>query len=490
MKLFDIISEDVDLDEMRGKNKTDEEWLDLLKSKFPNWNFDNAILYRRDGRFQIKNVYCNKHQHFFPEENKSEGIQVQHMLKRSTGCYDCGIERKRQSNRREEGEWKKTLMGYKKFKNKCDFKDITFSNDEKNNIIVNNIYCKVHNKYFGGIKAQAFAGLVNPCPKCAEENKFEMKATSLPEWIKKFKSNKRNKNYDYSKTKVYYEKRNNENSKSEAYVYNINCNVKGLNGKKHGLYAKNGALADSHVVGYAQCPKCECENKQKDFIEKAIEQHGDKYLYDKVDFCDSSSIDDNSIRKILIGCKTHGYFFQNPYKHRSGQGCPICRESKGENYINSFLISKYGSEYKILREKDATFEKLVGKKFPLPFDFYIPELKVLIEYDGEQHFWPVFGSSDANRNRNYNITFDNDNIKNNWVKSKSNNLDGIRLIRVPYTMEFNDIDRALVRAIKDAPPNSVYPIGDYPRRHGRKEPQSKFQIKKPLSLFEIVKEIN
>jgi very-short-patch-repair endonuclease len=251
-------------------------------------------------------------------------------------------------------------------------------------------------------------------------------------------------------------------------------------------------------IGKYQCPKCQCEGEQKEFLKKAIARHGDKYLYDKVDFCDPNSIV-NGKRKVLIGCKVkgpngreHGYFFQNPYNHQGrGQGCPICRESKGEIYVNSVLISKYGSKYKILREKDATFEKLVGKKLPLPFDFYIPEKKVLIEYDGEGHFEPTYGSSDARRSETYNNTFQNDNIKNNWIKSKKNNPDGISLIRIPYTMEFKDIDKLLVQRIRNIQPNTIYYLGEYPRRSARKEIISKFKINETkLSLMNTYKEIN
>ena len=49
-------------------------------------------------------------------------------------------------------------------------------------------------------------------------------------------------------------------------------------------------MALGHSKGQGQCPKCECESKQKNFIEDSIKIHKNKYLYDKVDFCDDSTI--------------------------------------------------------------------------------------------------------------------------------------------------------------------------------------------------------
>ena len=52
MKLIDIISEDEELDE---GFKSDEQWLDELKRKFPDWDYSNAIIYSDGRRKKIKN---------------------------------------------------------------------------------------------------------------------------------------------------------------------------------------------------------------------------------------------------------------------------------------------------------------------------------------------------------------------------------------------------------------------------------------------------
>jgi very-short-patch-repair endonuclease len=57
----------------------------------------------------------------------------------------------------------------------------------------------------------------------------------------------------------------------------------------------------------------------------------------------------------------------------------------------------------------------------MPFDFYIPHLNMCIEYDGEQHYLPIYG------NKCLKYVKSNDLIKTNFCKSN-----GIKLLRIPY----------------------------------------------------------
>ena len=515
-------SESVELDE--GVWKTDDQWLDLLKKTYPKWDFSNAVLDRKkthnDNILQIKNVFCTIHNHSFPEEGRTEWISVKKMLdpKRQTGCHDCRVDRYRDKVAYDDVKWINSLSNIEKFKDKVDFSKSKFSYVEplKNGPLLTKAYCKIHNKNFvpgdpnkdgQGIRCNEVSQRENICPNCIKNSLFVNKAKSIEDWRLDFKRNKHNKNYDYSRSKVNYD------DKDIPYVSNIYCNVKGLNGKIHGFYAKgDGVEARLHQKGYYPCPKCECDSKQKKFIDDSIEKHYKvengvkipKYLYDRVDFCDDTTTTrhydfDGNItetrKRVLIGCqvkdsngKEHGYFLQNPWEHSvRGTGCPICRASKGETHILNLLNSTFGKKYTIERESNAGF-KMLGTKL---FDFYIPELKVVIEYDGVGHFLPTFGSSDFSRNDSYNRIFESDNLKNATIKSRKNNPNGIRLIRVPYTLSFKEIDVPLLDAIKNAISNQVTYLHGYPRRSGRKEAVSKFKINKPkLSLVNTLKEFN
>jgi very-short-patch-repair endonuclease len=496
MKLLDIILEEVELSEA----KTNQEWFDHFESKFPNWDYSKAVIYGDGRERRIKNVYCKIHKHKFPED-KSDGITIYNHNQQGTGCYDCSMESKSkklsQHYKFTDEQWREKLSSIKEYKDKIDFSKTKFSYIEplKEGPYVSNFKCKIHNKYFdGGLHASQEgirvssirpSKIQNLCPDCKNDDYFNTWAKSEGEWVKIFKSNKKNKNYDYSKCKVYYLPKDGTADYSVIVVNNIYCNVKGLNGKKHGLFAKidknlpydGGVNVNLHMNGQAQCPKCVCENRQKNFITKSIENHEENFLYDKVDFCNNPTIrtiskngNVNWYRKVLIGCTNHKkplYFLQQDQSHQSGAGCPICRISKGEKYINSILISKFGDKYKIIQDKvNKEDAEQIGSK---RFDFYIPELKVAIEYDGIGHFEPTFGKTDYARNLSYNITFENDNTKNAFIKNKNFNSNGIRLIRVPYTMEFSEINVPLFEAIDNLLPNQIKYLGDYPRRQGRKE---------------------
>ena len=56
------------------------------------------------------------------------------------------------------------------------------------------------------------------------------------------------------------------------------------------------------------------------FIERSNAIHNGKYDYSKVEWV-------NTRIKVEIVCPVHGSFFQKPFKHLEGQGCPNCRKN-------------------------------------------------------------------------------------------------------------------------------------------------------------------
>jgi very-short-patch-repair endonuclease len=168
-------------------------------------------------------------------------------------------------------------------------------------------------------------------------------------------------------------------------------------------------IANDHLNGVIP------ENRQvmntKDFIVKSKFIHGDRYDYSKVNYFDRNS-------KVIILYNGSEYL-QSPDQHL--RGCnPVgsILLSKGEEKIRNFLDKnciKYKSEFKF---EDCKFNG------HLPFDFYLEEYNLLIEYDGEHHFYPIdyFGGID-----NYKKTLRNDEIKNLYA-----NKNGINLLRIKY----------------------------------------------------------
>lgn len=70
----------------------------------------------------------------------------------------------------------------------------------------------------------------------------------------------------------------------------------------------------------------------KEFIDKAIKIHGERYNYDKVKYI-------KSISKVIITCAFHGDFEQSPNAHLSNGGCQKCAgyNKTTEDYIKDFI---------------------------------------------------------------------------------------------------------------------------------------------------------
>ncbi len=66
------------------------------------------------------------------------------------------------------------------------------------------------------------------------------------------------------------------------------------------------------------------KTKNEIFKEKARKKHGNRYIYDNVNYV-------NNKTKVEIICSIHGSFPQTPSNHLSGQGCPDCGGKKRSN---------------------------------------------------------------------------------------------------------------------------------------------------------------
>lgn len=222
----------------------------------------------------------------------------------------------------------------------------------------------------------------------------------------------------------------------------------------HGVFEQTPV----HHLRGQKCPVCSMEQRSmsrtstvEQFINKAVETHGDKYDYSKVVYTDSQS-------KVKIECKLHGQFEQVANNHLNGKGCPKCgqittgaaskttreefvekaKEIHGDLY--DYSIAEYvGSHIKtnIICKEHGEFpqtpsnhlkgtgcpqcksiskgEKLIGSilrknhiefktEYVIPdskprfrYDFYLPDRNLFIEFHGIQHYKPVshFGGEEG-----------------------------------------------------------------------------------------------
>jgi very-short-patch-repair endonuclease len=181
----------------------------------------------------------------------------------------------------------------------------------------------------------------------------------------------------------------------------------------------------THLQGHG-CRECAFEKLSKlykmtkeEFIKESNEKHGvGTYDYSKVVYVYNHT-------KVIIICPKHGEFPQTPNSHTQNHGCPKCNNYKGEIIVRKFLI-----ENKIKFEEQKRFNDCRNIK-PLPFDFYIPQYNLCIEFDGEQHFIPhAFNSRKETEERkleNLKIVQFRDQIKNDYCKNN-----GINLLRIRY----------------------------------------------------------
>lgn len=195
--------------------------------------------------------------------------------------------------------------------------------------------------------------------------------------------------------------------------------------KNHGVFTQTPR---THIFRKSGCTKCSRASKDE-IVNRSNEIHNRKYTYPNFTYDYSNTVSD----VMAIECPIHGEFLQRIKTHLTGVGCPYCRESKGEKFIEGILVKN-----KLIRGVDYfrqyKFEDCKNKK-QLPFDFYLPKYKICIEYDGDQHKRVIdfFGGFEQ-----YEIRKSNDEIKNRYCIENGINL--LRFSGNDYSSIENDIN--------------------------------------------------
>lgn len=169
-----------------------------------------------------------------------------------------------------------------------------------------------------------------------------------------------------------------------------------------------------------RCPHCSERswiNRKKNIesINEIISKEGYKFLEEYT----------TAKTKMKCSCPNGHIFEINWNNFKSGKRCPYCRKSKGEEIIKSILEElkiDFISQYKFKDCKDL---------LPLPFDFYLPNYNLIIEYDGEQHF-DVNRAFNSNENKFWETVI-HDAIKNAYCEDNN-----INILRIPF-WEYNNI---------------------------------------------------
>lgn len=122
-------------------------------------------------------------------------------------------------------------------------------------------------------------------------------------------------------------------------------------------------------------------------------------------------------------------------------GCHFCKSSIGEQKIFCFLL-----DCKVLFEREKYFEDCRDKR-RLPFDFYLPDYNICIEFQGEQHFRPVdFSYTPTEESKNKAIEKFKGIQKRDEIKAEYCRQKGMRLLTIDYK-QIKNIESILTKEL-------------------------------------------
>lgn len=180
------------------------------------------------------------------------------------------------------------------------------------------------------------------------------------------------------------------------------------------------------------CPKCHPKMiKQTITIEEAQKRIDDVYGKNYLTILEYKG---NNV-KTNIRCEKCSNIFQSVpvslWRHRV-VGCPNCEKTKslGESRVERYLRThniQFRTQERFLECKD---------KLCLPFDFYLPQLNVCIEFQGEQHY------------KETSLLWSETLIKHDSIKRQFCEDTGIKLIEIPW-YDIDNIEKYLGQLRRD-----------------------------------------
>ena len=336
-------------------------------------------------------IICDVHEEF--EQSPSEHLS-------GRGCKDCG--RIAGAEKRRKSTEQFIEIAREEHGDKYDYSQVNYIKA----ILKVNIKCPIHKSFWQRPHDHLRS---SGCPDCGKLAAAEKRMLTQEEFVQK--ANKLH-DYKYSYTSSVY--------KGFWEEITIICP-----NPKHGEFTQ---IAGGHLTG-SGCQKCKSEKladlyrlTKEEFVQKARDEHGDRYNYSLVEYV-------NYKEKVWIKCPDHVLFEQVAGKHLSGSGCGTCKASIGERKIND-VLSRHNIDFKY--EYSASYlsgiEAYDTKVGLYSFDFYILKMKLIIEFDGVQHFKPVkFSNSNKDPEGALESCKQRDQIKDEIAQQN-----GLNVLRIPF----------------------------------------------------------
>lgn len=362
---------------MRRNRKTTEQFI-AEATETHQGKYDYSLVAYTKNKAKVK-IICPDHGEFEQEASR-------HL--RGSGCRECGKIKMGNSHRKTNTQFieeAKAIHG-----DRYDYSLVDYKHVKKEVKII----CRIHGEFLQTRMTHIL--LKHGCQKCGIIKNGNSHRKETEQFIKE-SIEIHGEKYDYSLVDY-------------KHVFTnvvIIC-------PDHGKFEQRPT---SHLQG-SGCYDCGIKNAYEkkvksleQFIIDAREVHGDKYDYSLVEYV-------NRITYVKIICSDHGEFEQAPSNHLRGHGCQKCNHSKGATAVEKYLV-EMGVEF----ENEKKFDDCKNEKH-LPFDFYVGKIKLLIEFDGRQHYEPVeaWGGEEEFKKQQL-----RDGIKNQYAKKN-----GYYLVRIRY----------------------------------------------------------
>ena len=368
---------------------------DEIKQEFEDRNY--ILITNHKVKSDEKYEYvCKEHQ-----DKGSQFIDWGHFHYRGSGCYYCGRERTEASKRKDLSEYDGKSLAESK-----GFEYVGISKHDKKIWI--QFICPKHRQY--GVQEMPYNNMkrvVVGCQHCIGRNDYEEVVLQ-----------------QIYEVNPYVELL--EPYRGRTKRIKMRCIL-------HDIIS---AKTPNEVIAGKGCVRCGIEKvsqQSKTPIDVFLNRLNKSYPHIKLisnynSLCEYANFYCNECRSDM--CDYPSYILR--------RGCPICGGTSMERKVGAILTNN-----KIKYIPQFSFDNCRDQR-KLPFDFYLPDYNVLIEYDGEQHYRPVnFGGiSDVEAYDNFLITQRHDKIKTEYCKQHK-----INLIRIPY-WDKNNIEEIILSNIK------------------------------------------
>lgn len=187
----------------------------------------------------------------------------------------------------------------------------------------------------------------------------------------------------------------------------------------------NICYATTENLRRGDTPSCGCitkENRRKSVKDLSGQRYGHLLVLKWL-----GTVNKNSKYLVKCDCGKEYEVYASDLIQGTTTSCGCVKESHGENKIRKILTD---NNIQFISQKSFTDFKYKDTNGRPRYDFYLPKYNILIEYDGEQHFRPVFSWDTADQ---YLVRVKHDQEKNNYAI-----IHNLTLIRIPYT-HYNDL---------------------------------------------------